>query len=355
MTSQQAQLQALITQIEALLGKAAPKLPWMAAGETSEQRRVMEQALAYLQELQATDALTPGWGLVASGGAIAPPPATDPGAAAAETTSQQVLQALLQEMQYLRVQMVQPLTSEVMALQQQRETLKNEVRQLELELERLRLAEASGGTAPNPVWVNEVVAQLRSSLLEQITPQLRALQAQMHDVPALSGTAQDPYEVAADLPQLSPRQRLEQLQQVQAQTDYLLLKLDANLRAVFESLDQSIHSYSDTLTQGLDAMHGLGQQGEFVFRTFINHLAQQLQQESNSFLSSGEEEWARLQDRRDRPATAAPLLSADDDDDDTLLGAATEGLGLGEAIAAVDLDDLDLDLVTDGNDLFRLF
>lgn len=338
MTSQQAQLQALINEIEALLGRAAPRLPWKMTNESTEQRRVMEQTLNYLKELQSSGELTPGWGITSGEGAIAPEASsTSPLDAqdTAEAASQQVLKALLQEMQYLRAQMVQPLTNEVMALQQQREVLKNEVRQLELD--RLRMAEESGGGQLNPAWLNEVVGQLQSSLLEQITPQLRALQAQISDVPALYGTVQDPLETSADLPQLSPQQRLEQLRQIQAQTDYMLLRLDANLRAVFESLDQSIQSYCDTLNQGLDAMHGLGQQGEFIFRTFINHLGQQLQEESG-YLTSLEGNRARLQGRGDDLAAA---------DEDEFYDSEDRGMDSVVDLNDVDLEDFDLNADVD--------
>lgn len=338
MTSQQAQLQALINEIEALLGRAAPRLPWKMTNESTEQRRVMEQTLNYLKELQSSGELTPGWGIISGEGAIAPdassaspPDAQD----TAEAASQQVLKALLQEMQYLRAQMVQPLTNEVMALQQQREVLKNEVRQLELD--RLRMAEESGGGQLNPAWINEVVGQLQSSLLEQITPQLRALQAQISDAPALYGAMQDPLETSADLPQLSPQQRLEQLRQIQAQTDYMLLRLDANLRAVFESLDQSIQSYCDTLNQGLDAMHGLGQQGEFIFRTFINHLGQQLQEESG-YLIPLEGNRARLRGRGDDFAVA---------DEDEFYDSEDRGLDSVVDLNDVDLEDFDLNADVD--------
>ncbi|NEQ45332.1 MAG: hypothetical protein F6K00_18065 [Leptolyngbya sp. SIOISBB] len=314
MTSHQGQLQALITEIEALLGRAAPKLPWMVSGEAGEQRRVMEQALAYLRELQGTSA--PGWGLVTrASGAIAPTTATaDPNAGntpAAE--SQQMLQALLQEMQYLRAQMVQPLTSEVIALQQQRETLKNEVRQLEQQ--RLQQATVTPASQPHPDWISDVVEQLRASLLTELTPPLRALQSTSTTELAFHSAADQNLLTGSDsLPQLTPQQRLEQLRQIQSQTDGMLLKLDANLRAVFESLDQSIQSYCDTLNQGLDAMHGLGQQGEFIFRTFINHLAEQLQEEGSEIAErlASQQELARLQGQTDSSEISEEVAAHDE-------------------------------------------
>ncbi|MBE7380638.1 MAG: hypothetical protein F6J95_004435 [Leptolyngbya sp. SIO1E4] len=332
MTSHQAQLQALITEIESLLGKATPRLPWVMAGETGQQRRLLEQALAHLKEFQETGRLPADWGGF-SGDAPLVPSTELPAdiSTNTEVASQQVLQALLQEMQYLRAQMIQPLTHEVMALQQQREQLKNEVRQLELE--RLQQGSQEATSQRNPAWVSEVVEQLRSSLMAQLTPQFKALQAQVNDAPALYDSPQDPQEVAADLPQLHPQQRLEQLRQIQGQTDYLLLKLDSNLRAIFESMEQSIQSYCDSLTQGLDSMHGLGQQGEVIFGAFINHLAQQLGQESG-YLSSAGEEVARLPEG---DATAYKAY------DESPLAADESPIEEPLPDSVVNLDDIDLD------------
>ncbi|MEL6764435.1 MAG: hypothetical protein AAFO87_12395, partial [Cyanobacteria bacterium J06607_6] len=342
MTSQSGQLQALITEIEALLTKAAPKLPWVMSGEANEQRRIMEQVLAYLQEVQATGAQSPGWGLTTTVGAAIAPTAGEP-TDVAGADSQQVLQALLQEMQYLRVQMVQPLTSEVMALQQQREALKNEVRQLEIE--RLQRSESANANALNPAWMDDVVGRLSAVLLEQLTPQFRALRSQIDGAPALYGALPpDAAAVAAELPPLNPQQRLEQLRQIQAQTDHLLLRLDGNLRTVFESLDQSIQSYCDTLNQGLDAMHGLGQQGEFVFRTFINHLAEQLQDESSYLISRPEQ--ARLTGQ-ERATQDRSVRSTDADLSDSNLDALD--------LSNVDLSALDPDVAVEADEEVTLF
>ncbi|MEO1299788.1 MAG: hypothetical protein AAFW75_29270, partial [Cyanobacteria bacterium J06636_16] len=348
MTSDQAQLQALIAEIESLLGQGTPRLPWSATGEPSQQRRLLERALASLRAFQAmaerssTDRETLG------DAAIAPPET----AANSEVTSQQVLQALLQEMQYLQSQTIQPLTHEVAALQQQREQLQDEVRQLESA--RSQLTETNAFTPANPVWVNSLVDQLRSSLLEQLTPQLKALQARAEDAPALYGAADDPREIAADLPQLHPQQRLTQLRQIQSQTDHLLLRLDANLRAVFEAMEQSVQSYCDSLAQGLETMHGLGQQGEVIFGAFINHLAQQMRQDA-SYLSSGDREEAsgllegqdRLYRSHNKSALTNESLSLEDEDfeeEDPLLQ------------SIINLDDVDLNEDSSGEEitLFQL-
>ncbi len=274
MTSHPANLQALIAEIEALLGKSAPRLPWAVSGEASQQRRVLEEALAYLKA-----ASTAGMDTLPPDRAIAPLSATN-----AELTSQQVLQGVLEEMQYLRSQLIGPLTEEVISLQQQREALKNEVRQLEMT--RLNLMSASPSGALPTAAQAELAEQLRVVILDELVPYFRSLQVQIGNAPLLGELPPDAAALNANLPQLTPQQRLAQLQQIQAQTDDMLLRLDSNLRSIFESLDQSIQSYCDTLNQGLDAMHSLGQQGEVIFRAFINHLAQQLMQESEAMLQA---------------------------------------------------------------------
>jgi hypothetical protein len=263
-----------MTEIEALLGKASPRLPWVMAGEASQQRRVLEETYQYLQSLQANSGAPGGWGsLDPATGQIAPVD-SDATADNPEAHSQQILQALLQEMQYLRSQTLQPLRTEVVALQQQREQLLNEVRQLELQ--RLQGAAQPAASLP-PSLVDELVERLREALVSQLRSQSPGASS---GLAALYGNVELPaLEEQNDLPQLRPQQRLEQLRHIQAQTDYMLLKLDTNLRTVFESMEQSIQSYRDSLHQGLDTMHGLGQQGEVIFKTLINHLAQQLGQE----------------------------------------------------------------------------
>ena len=213
------------------------------------------------------------------------------------------------------------------SLTHQRETLKNEVRQLEHQ--RLQQAAVTPATQPSPAWISDVVEQLRVSLLAELTPSRRGLPGNPSEEDAFYSAADQNLLTGSDtLPQLTPQQRLEQLRQIQSQTDGMLLKLDANLRAVFESLDQSIQSYCDTLNQGLDAMHGLGQQGEFIFRTFINHLAEQLQEEGSELIEqlASQQEQARLQGH---------IEDSDTDEDAAVRDELMD--------AIVDLEDVELD------------
>jgi hypothetical protein len=143
-----------------------------------------------------------------------------------EATVQQVMQSVVQEMNELRSGLLRPLQSEVATLTQQRNALIREIRKLE--------------------------AHRQSYQTER----------------------------------LSTSSSVEQIQTVQDQTEQALTRLDTTLKVVFESLQQDVSAYQDSLSQGLDKLHHLGQQGEFTVTMLVNRLAEQLGREASSYLHS---------------------------------------------------------------------
>ncbi|MCY7322824.1 MAG: hypothetical protein LH660_13730 [Phormidesmis sp. CAN_BIN36] len=146
-------------------------------------------------------------------------------------TNQQVVESLTQEVNELRLTLLRPLQSEVTTLTQQRNALMREVRQLE--------------------------AQLHSHALDQ-----------SHDPSALKSS------------------QVEQLQTVHDRADQVLGTLDATLRVVFDSLQQDIDAYQNSLSQGLAKIHSLGEEGEAMFTALVGRLAQQLGREASFYLQS---------------------------------------------------------------------
>ncbi|MBD2260124.1 hypothetical protein [Pseudanabaena sp. FACHB-2040] len=292
MTSQREQLQGLIAEIEVMLGKASPKLPWVVSNETAQQRRVLEKVYEYLQTLEHSSGLTTGE-LTADGelrvGEVAE------GSESLEASAGTVLQALLQEMQYLRSQMVQPLRSEISDLQQERQALLEEVRQIELTRQQMQLPAPALDQANLDQLFQALAERLEGQMRYQIEQSVQRLDAEVTNTQLLSEAAQPAPDLGEQLPQLSPAQRLEQMKQLQRQSDELVLNLDKTLRAVFEALQQSVYSYQDSLSQGLDKMHTLGQQGEMMFNAMIAHLAQQMSQDGPAYLEAA-------RDRGDQPA-----------------------------------------------------
>ncbi|MGV0024172.1 hypothetical protein [Phormidesmis priestleyi] len=146
-----------------------------------------------------------------------------------EVNMQQVMQSVVQEMNELRSGLLRPLQSEVATLTQQRNALIREIRRLE--------------------------AHRQSYQTERSTPP-------------------------------SAEQIPEQIQRVQDHADQALTTLDTTLKVVFESLQQDVNAYQDSLAQGLDKLHHLGQQGEVMVTTLVNRLAEQLGREASSYLHS---------------------------------------------------------------------
>jgi hypothetical protein len=295
-TSQQAQIQTLINEIDQALSKTSPRLPWVLSTDALQQRQVLEQTRAYLTSLQSQ---MDADGMVAIAGAGAPAYGALPSQnSGAEESAQQVLQAVLQEMNYLRVNMLQPLRSDVEILRQQREALTQEVRQLEAYRQQYGLPHQAGNQQVLMEFLQSAMAQMQENLSGQMAQMMASITAQP-SAQALPGNQSDTANAAS----LSPAQRLQQLQQVQAQSDQLVMKLDANLRVLFDSLQNNVQSYQDSLEQGLNRMHNLGQQGEAMFAALVTRLAQQLAREASSFLKTSMQtsDWAET----NRPSLAS--------------------------------------------------
>jgi hypothetical protein len=101
-SAQQDKLATLLADIDRVLGEAPPRLPWIMSSETNQQRQLLAKSRNYLEELrqaviqlQETQASTP----------MSETSQLSHGQTEAEAS--QVLQALLQEMQYLRGQTMQ--------------------------------------------------------------------------------------------------------------------------------------------------------------------------------------------------------------------------------------------------------
>ncbi|HEY9816217.1 MAG TPA: hypothetical protein V6D20_10530 [Candidatus Obscuribacterales bacterium] len=302
MTSQPDQIQALIREIDGVLSKASPRLPWVMSAEAAEQRNVLEQTRRSLLALQQQMLAEP---------LAAPSPQSSP--MLTEESAQHVLQAFLQEMSYLRSNMLQPLRADIDRLNRERDALVQDVKQLQAQRQQIGLP-AADQTSMIDSFLKALMSRLQETLSEQIAQTLSQYEQEERSLPGFPEAAALP---AADLMPLSPSQRLARIQQTQARSDQLLLKLDATLQVIFESLQSNIQSYEDSLSQGLEKMHSLGQQGESMFAGLVNRLAQQLGREASSYLQSSleAERWrspdapANLQPRPSEPAaTGDPTL-----------------------------------------------
>jgi hypothetical protein len=307
--SQKDQIQSLITEIDGLLNKASPRLPWVVSGASAQQRRLLERVRNYLISIQQTSAIEGidqakvrrellAHDIYFQQSPEAQPPAdaaprhpSEVDAGLTEASAQQILRAVVQEMGYLRSGLMQPLQSDVQALQQRREALVQEIRQLEAQRQGYGLGLSSANQQQLiSDFLQTLMGRLQESLSQQVSQAMLVNQGQspiapLGGLPEATSTA-FPAGSTAVPPLLNPTQRLEHVQMLQAQSDQLLINLDSTLRTVFESLERNIQAYQASLSQGVDRMHSMGQQGEMMFTALISHLAQQLGREASSFLQS---------------------------------------------------------------------
>ncbi|MBF2084737.1 hypothetical protein [Thermoleptolyngbya sp. C42_A2020_037] len=323
MTYQPAQLQDLIRAIDEVLGKSSPRLPWVMSGEADQQRRVLEETRRYLAQMQQQ-------GTPAVGSALSHDPMNQGYAVPLSPTSpaesaQQVLQAMLQEITYLRTTVMQPLRNDLEVLYRQRDRLLQEIHELESQRQQAVLTDATpppAATLPAAdqqrlisEFLQTLMGRLQADLSGQVAQMLTEIEAQAagagasvaepHRPSTASETADPAVSLSAtEVPALTPAERLQQIQRIQAQSDQLLLKLDNSLRVIFESLQSNIETYQESLSLGLDKMNTLGQQGESIFAAMVNRLAEQLSREASHYLQ------ASIQDAEWQPATSLPQSSA---------------------------------------------
>ncbi|MGB3491663.1 MAG: hypothetical protein WBA57_02965 [Elainellaceae cyanobacterium] len=308
MTSPKTQIQALIHKIDEVLGASNTTQSSTELSEDVPQQQVLEQARNYLASLQGSssasserprlDIAQQEWWRDRPPAAqmqAAPPAEMGYGASPAES-AQQVLQAIVQEMNYLRVNMMQPMREELMGLYQQRQFLTADIQRLEQQRHQLLLSQQQ---INQQQVINDFMQSLMGRLQDQLATQIaQSVENLQFQATQSAGLLQNntpipqinPGETVGE--PLTPGQRLQQMQSLQAKSDEMLTKLDSTLRVVFESLQGNVDSYQDSLGEGLKKMHGLGQQGEAMFAALVNRLAEQLGRGASQYIQSSiKTEW----------------------------------------------------------------
>ncbi|MDX2241423.1 MAG: hypothetical protein NW224_12125 [Leptolyngbyaceae cyanobacterium bins.302] len=258
MVSQKEHLQALIAEIDSVLQRTSPRLPWVMSGEVAQQRQVLERVRNYLVALQQSfspyetgeqtavgvNGLSqdgyPGATVIQSG---------IPGEIPADMTPYQMMQSILREVSYLRANLTPTALNQPPANQQQ------------LTAELLQI----------------LMSRLQENLSHQIAQTLENLRNQ----PPQYGAAS---MLSGGLPPVPVPPQYDQLQTLRSRSDQMLVNLDSTLNVVFESLQRNIQAYQEALSQGLERMYNTGQQSEYTFKILIDQLVQQLKQEASAYL-----------------------------------------------------------------------
>lgn len=231
MTYQIEQVQALIAEIDRVLRQPRSFRFWTYWTRLRLQKRTLERVRNFLV-MQQRPPVSPSAEVTSS--ASVPPSVAS-------------LAALSTDLEQLRLQLIQPLQTEIATLNQQRDSLLQEIRTLEAR---------------------------KVQILAQPQPTL------------------DSAEV-------------ERLQALRDRTDHLLTSMDTSLHLALNSLQRNLDTYQESLAHGIDRMHGLGHQGEVLFSSLVNHLAQQLGREASAYIHAPQAEPAldTVQPTTVQPAT----------------------------------------------------
>jgi hypothetical protein len=286
-------IQALIAEIDEVLSKPVPRLPWTGSIDTVHQRQLLERVRTYLvspeSKLVGTQKSEIGKKVRPAPVPVpkVPPPVDRPSA------TEQILVAVTGEISHLRESLMQPLQEDIQALRQEQQALVQEIQQLEAK--RQQQQSLAQQQANQQQIISEFLQALTNRLEEtwardvSETPRSRETQVlQGSATPALGSASDSTLDLNAqaleEYPLLTPAQRLEQMQRFQTQADSLLMRLDSTMSIVFETLQGNLQSYQESLSQGLERMHGLSQQSEVMFGALVNHLAAELGREASSYV-----------------------------------------------------------------------
>ncbi|NEO69121.1 hypothetical protein [Moorena sp. SIO3H5] len=283
----QTDIQSLIADIDHILHKPDFPLPWFKSGDLAAAHQVLRKVRSYLVSQQQK------LGVESDKTSTTVTPSQTGVTTSVQEGVQQILQAVTQEMNLVRTDLTKPLQVELEALQQQRESLVREIQHLESTKQQLDYYTKQ--QTANVQFASDYFSQgLINRLVESFTQKLSQILANWEAHLKKNPTSDDsinrlPSNQDEIVAVVERQQVIEQLQQLQKQSDQLIQNIDVNQRLIFETLHRDLQGYQESLSQELEKMHSLGMQGEMLFAAFVNRLAQQLGREASSVWPSSQQ------------------------------------------------------------------
>ncbi len=179
-------------------------------------------------------------------------------------TVESVLQTVTQDLKRLHQGLITQLSQEVTQLQTEKARLLSEVQKLQAQHQQLQAQNVSilsqQQTAQQQLWAKQLALALSNHLqglmMQQINQAVKSNQG-----------SHDGLSVVAD-------------GNIHSENAHrLLASLDSTFSAAFKALQQELDSYQSSLSQQINRMHNLEQQGEAVLEALVNRLREQLQVE----------------------------------------------------------------------------
>ena len=283
----QTDIQSLIADIDHILHKPDFPLPWFKSGDLAAAHQVLRKVRSYLVSQQQK------LGVESDKTSTTVTPSQTGVTTSVQEGVQQILQAVTQEMNLVRTDLTKPLQLELEALQQQRESLVREIQHLEStkqQLDYYTKQQTANVQFASDYFSQGLINRLVESLTQKLSQILANWEAHLKKNPTSDDSINRLPSNQDEIVAVVERQKvIEQLQQLQKQSDQLIQNIDVNQRLTFETLQRDLQGYQQSLSQELEKMHSLGMQGEMLFAAFVNRLAQQLEREASSLWPSSQQ------------------------------------------------------------------
>ncbi|MBD2663464.1 hypothetical protein B6N60_03356 [Richelia sinica FACHB-800] len=282
MTSRADDIHKLIADIDNLLANGGKRLSKLLSGQGQEEREVLQRVRDFLVKMNGSEA---------SGNESVSPVSSQLLERFVEQSQRQSVssyypsapaQAAI-EVEQLKVEfsvLLQPLKTEISDLLQERETLIQEIRQLEQK--RLQNYSLTQQLAHQEQMISEFLQVLVSRLVPNLMPIFSQIMANIAANNPEGGQHQTLELLPTAIPPiLESTERMEKLANLARELDQRLLSLDGTVNVVFESLEQNIKTYHESLSSAVANMHNQGLQGEKLIATLIKNLQQPLSSTSS--------------------------------------------------------------------------
>jgi drug/metabolite transporter (DMT)-like permease len=180
--------------------------------------------------------------------------------------AEDVLQTMTQDLRSLQQDLIAQMSQDVRRLQAEKSRLLNDIEKLQNQQQMLEsqyeVALSRHQLAQQQTWAKQLALTLANHLHAALSQRLNQM------VTVQSETS------GPNLPRLSSDGAIES-----TEASRLLVSLDETVNRTFSTLKHDLSSYESALSQQIDRMHNLGQQGEVILEVLVKRISQQLQLE----------------------------------------------------------------------------
>ncbi len=186
------------------------------------------------------------------------------GASSSHQTTDQVLQTITHDLQNLQQEVVGHLRQDIRQLQAEKSRLMHEIEKLQHQHEAIEsqyeVMLTRQQQAQQQAWAKQFAIALANHLQEALSQRL----SQTLTPPPPTLDANNPFQFLPSETQVQPQ----------------IASLDDALNRTFTTLRNDLNSYQSSLSQQIDRMQNIGQQGEAILQVLVSRISQQLRLEA---------------------------------------------------------------------------